>query len=182
MDAALVSERTTKLLASWPVFLEQLPTRPVDDRPSAVTPISEIAARRIAKVYKRMVRMGRQIDADSPPEALHDLRKKGKELRYLLEFFSPLFPDDVTRPMVRTLKALQNTLGRFQDREVQSTMIRSLGSQIAARPGGADALMAMGVLVERLTEQQEAAHAEFSERFAAFAARDQRKLVKKTFG
>ena len=32
--------------------------------------------------------MGRAIDDDSPHEALHDLRKKGKELRYLLEFFA----------------------------------------------------------------------------------------------
>ena len=33
-----------------------------------------------------------QIDDDSPDEALHDLRKRGKELRYLLELFGGLFP------------------------------------------------------------------------------------------
>jgi hypothetical protein len=42
--------------------------------------------------------------------------------------------------------------------------------------------MATGMLVERLKEQQDAARAEFSERFAAFSAAEQRKLVKKTFG
>jgi CHAD domain-containing protein len=126
--------------------------------------------------------MGRAIDDDSPHEALHELRKKGKELRYLLEFFSPLFPSKVTKPMVRTLKALQNTLGRFQDREVQVAMLRGLGDEVAQRPGGAEALMAMGVLIERLEEQQDAARAEFSERFSAFSAPDQRKLVKTTFG
>ena len=32
---------------------------------------------------------------DSPPEALHDLRKRGKELRYLLELFGGAFADEV---------------------------------------------------------------------------------------
>ena len=42
--------------------------------------------------------------------------------------------------------------------------------------------MAMGLLIERLGEQQHAARAEFHDRFEAFSARDQRELVKKTFG
>ena len=71
-----------------------------------------------------MVRDGSAIDDDSPAEDLHDLRKKGKELRYLLEFFAALFPADTVKPMVKTLKALQDTLGRFQDREVQAHVLR----------------------------------------------------------
>ena len=94
-----------------------------------------------------MVKMGRAIDEDSPHEALHDLRKKGKELRYLLEFFASLYPADVVKPMVATLKGLQDVLGRFQDREVQSDALRALGDEIATIEGGAAALMAMGVLV-----------------------------------
>ena len=181
MDRALRSARTTRLLHGWADFLERLPSLAVDDRPHAVRPIGEVAARRIERVYRRMVRMGGAIDDTSPHEALHDLRKKGKELRYLLEFFAPLFPKDVTKPMVKTLKSLQDTLGRFQDREVQATMIRGLADDVASRPGGADALMAMGVLIERLQEQQDAARAEFNERFAAFASPEQRALVGKTF-
>ena len=41
-------------------------------------------------------------------------------------------------------------LGRFQDREVQAELLRSLGDGIAALEGGAAALMGMGVLVARL--------------------------------
>jgi hypothetical protein len=36
--------------------------------------------------------------------------------------------------------------------------------------------------VSRLQEDEQAAREEFAERFAAFASRDQRKLVKATFG
>jgi CHAD domain-containing protein len=129
-----------------------------------------------------MVKMGNAIDDDSPHEALHDLRKKGKELRYLLEFFSSLYPPQVVKPMVATLKGLQDVLGRFQDREVQADLLRALGDDIAAMEGGAAALMAMGVLVERLTEQQEQARAQFDASFELFAAKPQRKIVARTFG
>jgi CHAD domain-containing protein len=182
MEDALRSERARAVLAQWPGFLERLPGLPVDDRPDAVTPIGELAARRIERVYRQMVKMGKPIGDASPHTALHDLRKKGKELRYLLEFFAPLFPGKVTKPMVKTLKALQDTLGRFQDREVQAAMIKELGAELAGRSGGAGTLMAIGVLVERLDQHQRDARAEFAERFRAFSAPEQRALVKKTFG
>ena len=41
--------------------------------------------------------------------------------------------------------------------------------------------MAMGLLVARLEADQAAARAEFAERFAAFAAKPQRALVRETF-
>jgi CHAD domain-containing protein len=182
MERDLRSARTTRLFSDWAVFLERLPGRDVGDRPDAVTPIGELAARRIARVYRQMVKMGRAISDASPHEDLHELRKKGKELRYLLEFFAPLFSAKVTKPMVRSLKALQDTLGRFQDREVQAAMIRDLADAVAGDRKSAQTLMAMGVLIERLSEQQDDARAEFAERFAAFSSPEQRQRVKQTFG
>ena len=84
--------------------------------------------------------------------------------------------------MVKTLKALQDTLGRFQDREIQADVLRSLrrrGRRAAGRPGGAD-----GDGPARrppASAEQADARAEFAERFAAFAAKPQRALVRKTF-
>ena len=182
MVSGLRSERTRGLLANWADFLDGLVDAPQGDRPDATRPIADVAAERISAVYRRMVKMGRAIDDDSPHEALHDLRKKGKELRYLLEFFASLYPPDVVKPMVSTLKGLQDVLGRFQDREVQADLLRALGDEIAAMEGGAAALMAMGVLVERLVEQQEQARAQFAASFAQFAAKPQRKIVRETFG
>ena len=182
MVAGLRSERTSALLANWREFLDALVDAPEGDRPDAARPIADVAAERIGKVYRQMVKMGRAIDDDSPHEALHELRKKGKELRYLLEFFSSLYPPEIVRPMVTTLKDLQDVLGRFQDREVQADQLRALGDEVAAMEGGAAALMAMGVLVERLTEQQDEARAQFAASFAQFAAKPQRKIVSRTFG
>ncbi len=182
MVRELKSERTRALLDNWGEFLDALVAAPEDDRPDAARPVAEVAARRIAKVYGQMVKMGSAIEDDSPHEALHDLRKKGKELRYLLEFFASIYPPEVVKPMVATLKGLQDVLGRFQDREVQADALRALGDDIATLEGGAAALMAMGVLVQRLGEEQAQAREQFAERFAQFAAKPQRKLVAATFG
>jgi CHAD domain-containing protein len=150
------------------------------DQPSP--PIGELAARRIRKVYRRMVRMGEGIGPSTPAESYHDLRKLGKELRYLLELFgAPLYPRDVVAPMIKALKGLQDVLGHHQDREVQVAMLRSLRDDVAARERGAAALMATGALVARLEEDQVAARAFFAERFAEFASKAQRERVKATF-
>jgi CHAD domain-containing protein len=181
MVRELGSERTTALLHNWGEILDGLVDSDEAGRPDAARPVADVAGERIAKVYARMVKMGRRIGDDSPAEALHDLRKKGKELRYLLEFFASLYPAEVVKPMVASLKGLQDVLGRFQDREVQADLLRSLGDDVAALEGGAPALMAMGVLVQRLLADQAAARAQFAERFTAFAAKEQRALVEDTF-
>ena len=182
MARALRSEKATRLLADWAMLVEGLVESPDDDRPDAQAPIGELAAGRIGKVYRRMVKRGRAIDESAPPEALHELRKQGKELRYLLEFFASLYPPEVVRPMVKTLKALQDTLGRFQDAEVQAAMLHTYRESVGSRERGAAALMAMGLLVDRLEQDRAEARARFAERFDAFASQRQRELVEETFG
>ncbi len=179
----LGSDRATRLLAEWGSFLDRLVSLAADDRPAAARPIGSVAGERISRVYRQMIKMGEAIGESSPAEDYHELRKKGKELRYLLELFGPpIYPDEVGKPMVKALKALQDVLGRHQDREVQVATLRSLAGEVAALPNGTAAVMAMGVLVEHLGEDERAARGDFAERFAAFASKQQRKLVKETFG
>ena len=151
------------------------------ERPDAKRPIVDVAGRRIRKVYRRMLTMGADIDAASPATDLHELRKRGKELRYLLELFGGLWPRAVVKPMVRSLKELQDVLGVHQDREVQATYLRGLAGELASSSGGPAALLALGVLVDRLDAEQHEAREAFAERFAAFAAADQQALVAKVF-
>ena len=181
MARALRSQRTHTALADWNHLLAALPSLPDEGRPDAAQPIGELSGRRIASIYRRMVKMGSGIDDQTPSGALHDLRKQGKELRYLLEFFGALFPEGTVDPMLRTLKSLQDTLGRFQDREVQAEMVCSLSQETATQANGPAALMAMGLLVERLSAQQAQARAEFAQRFAPFADKGRRAAVQETF-
>jgi CHAD domain-containing protein len=180
MRRALRSARAGEALEGWRSFLVALEAG--EGGPAADAPITDVAGGRIRTVYRRMVRMGRAIDASSPAEDYHELRKKGKELRYLLELFgTPLYPAEVVKPLIKTLKALQDVLGRHQDREVQAATLRGLESEVARVQGGIPALVAMGALIQRLAEDEQVARSEFAHTFAPFAAKDQRTLVRETF-
>jgi CHAD domain-containing protein len=173
---ALRSRRFAAALEAW----RALAAAPSEE-PGAALPIEAVAADRIRRVYRRMVRDGGGIDDASPDEDLHELRKRGKELRYLLELFGSLFPSDVVKPLVRALKDLQDVLGRFQDRSVQTEMLRANADELAALSGGPGAVLAAGLVISALEADQRDARAHFAERFAAFSSSDQRKLVRGTF-
>jgi CHAD domain-containing protein len=169
-------------MAAWRALAASTPAEAgAEDRPDAALRIEAVAGARIRRVYRRMVRDGAQITADSPPEDLHELRKRGKELRYLLELFGSLFPREAVKPMVATLKDLQDVLGRFQDREVQTEMLRAVREELAAEPEGPAALIALGPALEDLLADQRAAREEFAERFARFAGDEQRAVVRDVF-
>jgi CHAD domain-containing protein len=179
MVVDLESQRLEALLEGWSTLLDRLASLPAEDRPAAPVPIASVAGQRIVKVYRRMVKEGRAIDPHGPSGPFHELRKRGKELRYLLELFgAPLYPDDVVRPMIKTLKALQNVLGRHQDREVQIATLSSLAGELA---DDRSALLATGALIASLEDDKRVARAEFAERFQVFSRKEQRALVRDTF-
>jgi CHAD domain-containing protein len=170
-----------KAWESYRAFLAEELGAPAE-RPKAKQPIVDVAGRRIRKVYGQMLAMGAAIDADSPATHLHELRKRGKELRYLLELFGGLWPRAVVKPMVRSLKGLQDVLGVHQDREVQASYLRGLAGELAKTTvEHHEALLALGVFVDRLDAGQREARDAFAERFDAFAAADQQALVAKVF-
>ena len=71
---------------------------------------------------------------------------------------------------------------RPRDREPQTSGNGSVTDEVSTLPRGSRALMAMGVLIERLEADEAAARDEFAERFAALASPRQRRLVAETFG
>ena len=178
----LESRRARTAMKSWTTMLDYLPRLSDDDRPDAARTIDDVSSERIRFVYRRMLKMGSAITPASAPDAYHELRKQGKELRYLLELFGqPLHDPRVVKPMVKALKDLQDVLGRHQDRDIQAKMLRGLADEVKAQTGGAQALMATGVLVQRLDDDAAAARAEFAQSFQAFSSREQREHVKEAF-
>jgi CHAD domain-containing protein len=162
----LRSARFSELASRWPHDLKQVARSPAR-RPSA----GKLAARRIGSAHQRVLISGAAIDSASPPQALHDLRKRCKELRYLLEVFASLHePADQWRA-VNELKALQDCLGEFQDTEVQQAELRAFaGRMMADHSAPAETLLAMGEIAATLAARQRTARAEFAGRFADFAS------------
>jgi len=144
--------------------------------PEAAEPALTFAASRTWKAYRSLVKDGRRITPDSPPEVLHDLRKDAKKLRYALECFGSVFPAGELAPLVKELKGVQEVLGEFQDCEVQKGSLREFGEALASEQGpeAAATLMAMGYLIEQLDEQERHAREQFAERFERFDRHDQR--------
>ena len=129
-----------------------------------------LAAERTRVAFAKVARRGAAITPDTPAEALHDLRKRCKELRYALEFFAPLYDPAGYAKVVGDLKRLQDCLGEFQDTDVQIGEIRALAAaMLAAREAPAVTLLAMGEVTAGLATRQRAARADFERRFSAFA-------------
>jgi len=162
---ALRSARFTTLTTSWRAALTGLtPPRRGPDAAHA-------AAKIIGRAHRRVLTLGGAISADSPPEKLHDLRKRCKELRYALEFFASLHDLSAHRRAVRELKGLQDCLGTYQDCQVQQQEIRAIAADLLASGGvPATALLAMGDLASHVGQRERRARSEFSSRFAAFAS------------
>jgi CHAD domain-containing protein len=136
-------------------------------RPAA----GQLAVRRIRKAHRRVLADGGAITAASPPECMHELRKRCKELRYLLEIFGSLYDPGQHRQAVRELKALQDCLGEFQDTEVQQHEIRAFAAQMMdERTAPAATLLAMGEIAAGLAIRQRQARSEFAGRFRDFAS------------
>ncbi len=132
--------------------------------------VAKFAAERIAVAQGHALRAGRRITAASPPSDLHDLRKRCKELRYLLEMFGSLYDAGQRWQAVRELKALQDCLGAFQDAEVQRSEIHAFADRmLAERSAPAATLLAMGEIAADLARRQRQARIEVDGRFAAFA-------------
>jgi CHAD domain-containing protein len=169
------------LIKNWRDFLEQ----PVNERSTlknAGRPVIEIACERIWRIYRSALKEGNAINAGSPAEDLHELRKTCKKLRYLMEFFQSLYPSGDIKELIRTLKTLQDNLGNFQDYEVQVSTLKTFSHQMVAESTvSPDTLLAMGMLIDGLERRQRQAREEFSGRYAGFSRPDNQHRFRKLF-
>jgi CHAD domain-containing protein len=162
----LRSARFAGLARQWQHDLKQVASNP-GRRPTT----GRFAAERIRRAHQRVLRSGGAIDASSPPQALHDLRKRCKELRYMLEVFASLHDPGEQWRAVNELKALQDCLGEFQDTEVQQTELRAFARKMVAEARApAETVLAMGEIAAGLAVRQRAARGEFAGLFASFAS------------
>jgi CHAD domain-containing protein len=141
-------------MRDWSAFLNAPPGGSDADRGAR-----ELAAERIRYAFRRAQKRGKGLSTDTPAETVHRLRIDCKKLRYLLEFFRNVFEPESIKPLVRSLKRLQDHLGDYNDLEVQQRELRSTAEEmIATQTPKAGTLLAMGCLVGRLAERQSALH------------------------
>jgi CHAD domain-containing protein len=170
----LRSRRFEQLMSDWRTALAQV-AADSDGGPA----VAALARQRIERAFRKVVRRGKRITADSPSERVHELRKRCKELRYLLEVFRPLCADAPYRPLIKELKALQDTLGEFQDGEVQREAVREFAAVMMEQGAAPPAtVLAMGELAAQLDAHQLGARGALVGRLQPFLADENRARVK----
>jgi CHAD domain-containing protein len=187
----LRSARFAGLMTAWRAALNDAAAVRPQRRRQQGPDTGTLAADRIVRAYRRVAKLGVAISAAGtaggpPAEDMHALRKRCKELRYLLEFFGSLYDPAALRRAVKDLKGLQDCLGQLQDAEVQRDEIREFATRMLTQrlaPGASwqpsraqpeaneltATLLAMGELTAQLEAQQRHARAEVAGRFGEFA-------------
>ncbi|MGE4294274.1 MAG: CHAD domain-containing protein [Campylobacterales bacterium] len=168
----LRSARWRNLKKAWHEALQS----PPDSRrfsAAAAEPIEEVAAARLKRQFKRVIQDGRAITPASPPQSLHTLRIDCKKLRYLLEFFEPLFP--ATAALIAPLKQLQEVLGNHQDACVQIERLQTLQAGMPGR----ETLQTLSALTIEAEKARLLWRGRFAGAFARFDRAENRRIFAK---
>ncbi len=178
---ALTSRRYQRFVTGWRALLAEAAAGDTGARVGVRA--GELAAARVARADRRVVKLGTRITPESPAEDLHTLRKRAKELRYTVDVFATVLDAAHVKGLVSELKALQDVLGAFQDSEVQREALRTFAAEMvseqsARRHVPVDTLLALGELAAHLEEDQRRAREAFDDRFAHFMDPDVRRHVR----
>lgn len=170
LAVGLRSPRFERFRARWRASLLALAAW--DGQPGAGPTATEVVVERLDRAHRRVLRRGSRITDASPAQDLHDLRKRAKELRYLLEVLPTTTDPADARVVIKELKALQDVLGTFQDSETQREALHSLATDLMSGDGAsARTIFAMGELAARLQEDQDTSRARFAAVFERFSRR-----------
>ncbi|MBI2994623.1 MAG: CHAD domain-containing protein [Gammaproteobacteria bacterium] len=144
-------------------------------------PLAIVANGSIRRQYRKL--MKKAPEAGQYSEALHDLRKNGKQLRYLLEAFRSLYPSEDIEEVIAQLRRLQNVLGDIVDFHVQRTRLLGWRDRLLARPGTpADTIEAVDRLAQKFDAMEKQAADGFLACHARFAAAENTERIIRLFG
>ena len=173
--ACLTSRRYERLKDRFARFLMRGPSRRAMKAFGGVT-IAEAAQQLIGRRYKALRRDGRAINTGSPSESLHAVRIQCKRLRYLFEFFAPIYGGEL-KPEIKRLRKLQDVLGEFQDACVATEQLRQYAEGVPMRTRNRGQLIALGQLISGQNRQAAIRRADFPRAWRKFDRKGGRKAV-----
>jgi len=89
----------------------------------------EYANQKISLHAGKIYKLSRKLGTQSSDDDIHKLRIECKKLRYLLDFFTNLYPKKAHNQNIHQLKLMQNRLGDFNDSVTQIAFLSSLKSK-----------------------------------------------------
>ena len=172
----LRSDRYESLIETWEVFLS-------DRNSDLFTGVKTRSCRKIvnkivAKRFDRFLSVADQITEQTPDEALHKLRIRGKKFRYLLEFYKSFYDVDTVNIFLKHMKRVQDNLGDFNDLSVQLEMLHATVNNLKGRNKRSIQLAAsLGCLVAMLRGEHQAVRGKFNRTYRSFATDENKKLM-----
>lgn len=174
----LNSERYLKLKKEWSVFISELGEN-ITDSGNTFLPADKLAAQNINSLLKKTILAGEKITEDSPDEEYHEFRIRLKKLRYLLEFFTGLFPQKQMEFILRQLKLLQDNLGEFNDICIQQVKLSHYLTSIKLKPAQEKLILpAIGGLIAVKEQRKKQIRNDF---FLLYAEFSKKKNMRKFF-
>lgn len=85
--------------------------------------IGPIVSTSLTRQLRKIRKISRQLNQDTPDKTIHLLRLKCKKLRYTLDFFSSLLCPAAAVRLADSMRRLQNVLGEFNDLSVQQVAL-----------------------------------------------------------
>jgi CHAD domain-containing protein len=151
--------------------------------PAGQEPSLAFAGRLVMKRYRKVCRIARQIDQNTADEIIHQLRIQCKKLRYIIEFFTPLFAKGEVDPIIKPLKRLQDNLGNFNDASVQQHFLGDVLTTSLDRFSGREIMVAqaVGALRAMLHQRQREERALVEENFMSFDSAETRATLRQLF-
>jgi len=179
---SLGTSRFRQMIEAWEKFLDR-EAPPRTSLRNATRPIGELAGERIRRAHRRVIKQGKSIKDGSPPQRLHRLRIECKKLRYLLEFFAPLYAEQDVRRLVGALKKLQNNLGDHNDYVLQQQSLHAIVDGLSGSGPVPEATRrAVQEVLRQLEERQRVTRKAFQSRFKQFSDRKVSAVFDRLFG
>ncbi len=134
------------------------------------TRLAEFAAERLQERYRKVRKFGKALDL--PIAELHQLRIAAKKMRYVAEFFRPIYPKKASKPFFAALRDLQDDLGSINDAVVTERLMDDLEPRVARRIGLIRAARARSLLTGWQAQRVERDLARFRRVWDRFRACD----------
>ena len=145
--AVLKSPEYLTGLHDWDKFLKYGPEKA---EATGKKSIKSVAGKRISKTFERCIQQMAMAIESHEVSTYHDLRKTCKKLRYLLEFFQSLYPEELIEALINNLKHCQDILGEAQDSRVYLSHLKQYHQEMAAAGVHVSTLNAVDSLIKRM--------------------------------
>ena len=158
-------------------------TKKITSGPKGKLPSKELASTLVRKRYSQVCKIAGSIDKSTKDEVVHELRISCKKLRYLMEFVAPLYNQDDIKVLIKTLKVLQDNLGKFNDYSVQQAFLRQVLDHDLKRFKGDEMqiIESIGALTAMLYRLQKKERNQVMKNFARFNSEETRLLFNESF-